>query len=99
MNIIERDIVLKKGKEFRNRRVLIVGMARSGVAAAALANEIGAVVTITDTKKREELGDVLSPLAGTGICEAPGEDGTARVKDSDLVMISPGVPLNAPVVR
>ena len=68
MNIIERDIVLKKGKEFRNRRVLIVGMARSGVAAAALANEIGAVVTITDTKKREELGDVWpapsKPLLG-----------------------------------
>ena len=99
MKITERDIVMKKGTEFAFRKVLIVGMARSGVAAAALANEIGASVTVTDTKKREELGDALAPLEGTGICEALGEDGTARVKDSDLVMISPGVPLNAPVVR
>ena len=99
MKITERNIVMEKGKEFAFKRVLIVGTARSGVAAAALANEIGASVTITDTKKREELGDALSPLDGTGILEALGEDGTARVKDSDLVMISPGVPLSAPVVR
>ncbi|MBR6706375.1 MAG: UDP-N-acetylmuramoyl-L-alanine--D-glutamate ligase [Clostridia bacterium] len=99
MKITEREIVLKKGTVFKGRKMLIVGMARSGVAAAALANEIGAIVTITDTKKREELGEALSPLDGTGVCEALGEDGTARVKDSDIVMISPGVPLNAPVVR
>ena len=99
MKITEREIVLKKGTAFKGRKMLIVGMARSGVAAAMLANEIGAFVTVTDTKKREELGDALSPLDGTGICEALGEDGTARVKGSDIVMISPGVPMNAPVVR
>ena len=99
MKITERGIVMEKGTEFRGRRVLIVGMARSGVAAAALANEIGAFVTVTDTKKREEIVDALSPLEGLGIREAFGEDGTARVKENDLVMISPGVPLNAPVVR
>ena len=98
MKITERGCVMKKGTEFTGKKVLIVGMARSGVAAAALANEIGAVVTVTDTKKREELGEALSPLNGLGVREAFGENGTARVKENDLVIISPGVPLNAPVV-
>lgn len=98
MNIVERVSVTEKGKDLRGKRILVVGMARSGVAAAALANELGARVTVTDSKPYEALAEAFRPLEGLDITSALGENGVDRVKDSDLVLLSPGVPLTAPVV-
>ena len=48
--------------DFEKKKVLVVGMARSGVAAAQLLRASGAVVTVNDSKTEEELGQQLSPL-------------------------------------
>ncbi len=98
MKILEQAIVTEKGKGFRGKRVLIVGMARSGVAAAALAEAVGAQVTITDTKSAEALREALAPLEGLDITRALGENGVARAGENDLVILSPGVPQDAAVV-
>ena len=50
--------------DFEKKNVLVVGMARSGVAAAQLLRASGAVVTVNDSKTEEELGQQLSPLEG-----------------------------------
>ncbi len=99
MDILEREIIGEKGKGYKNKRILVVGMARSGVAAAALACAIGADVTVTDAKEADALSEAVRPLEGLRIKRAFGEDGTARVGENDLVLISPGVPMDAKVVK
>ena len=47
---------------YENKKVLVVGMARSGVAAAQLLRAYGAEVTVNDSKSEEELGSQLRPL-------------------------------------
>ena len=49
---------------WEGKRVLVVGMARSGVAAAQLLRASGAYVTVNDSKSEEELGEQLSSLDG-----------------------------------
>ena len=49
---------------YENKKVLVVGMARSGVAAAQLLRAYGAEVTVNDSKSEEELGSQLRPLEG-----------------------------------
>ena len=48
--------------DFDQKKVLVVGMARSGVAAAQLLRDCGADVTVNDSKSEEELGAQLYPL-------------------------------------
>ena len=59
-------------EKFADKRVLVVGMARSGVAAARLLHRAGAKVVINDSKTAEVLGDALAPLAGLDIEYALG---------------------------
>ena len=48
---------------YDQKKVLVVGMARSGVAAAQLLRASGAVVTVNDSKPESELGDQLKRVA------------------------------------
>ncbi len=92
-------VMMRPDFDIRGKRILVVGMARSGVAAALLARQKGADVTVNDIKTEETLGDVLDPLKGGEIRFCLGNDGTAELERYDLVIISPGVPLSAPVVQ
>ncbi len=84
--------------KLEKKRVLVVGMARSGIAAAQLLMHHGAVPMLNDTKKREAFADILLPLENT-TCEFHlGEDPIPLLDTADLVVISPGVPLTAPIV-
>jgi UDP-N-acetylmuramoylalanine--D-glutamate ligase len=67
--------------ELKDRRVVVVGMARSGVAAVRLLQQEGALVRAVDEKP---MGEVLGVKV-----EAQTE---AVFRDADLVVISPGVP-------
>ena len=81
------------------KRVLIVGMARSGIAAAQLLCREGAAVTVNDMKPREAFGEKLDALNGLPISFRMGEDGIDALKNQDLLVISPGVPIDAPIVK
>ena len=81
------------------KKVLMVGMARSGVAAAEMLCREGALVTVTDPKTAEALGERLAPLAGMPILWCLGEDGTEAVRGQEMVVMSPGVPPDVPVAR
>ena len=48
--------------EIQNKRIMICGMARSGIAAAKLLLDLGAVVTISDLKEEEKFGSDLDCL-------------------------------------
>ncbi|MEK9142465.1 MAG: UDP-N-acetylmuramoyl-L-alanine--D-glutamate ligase [Nitrospirota bacterium] len=73
-------------------RVTVVGLARSGVAAARLLEEVGAVVTVTDRKDRRELLGVLDSLNQATTRVVLGKDYEGALDTAELVVISPGVP-------
>ena len=80
------------------KRILTVGMARSGIAAAELLHSLGACPILSDTKPEEAFGDQLEHLRELGCEFRLGEDQVALVEECDGVVLSPGVPLKAPVV-
>jgi UDP-N-acetylmuramoylalanine--D-glutamate ligase len=77
------------------REALVVGLARSGLAAARLLRARGARVTVTDRRGAAELGPQLAAL-GDGYRLALGGHDAAHFTGADLVVVSPGVPLAAP---
>ena len=80
-------------------QVLIVGMARSGIALAQLLCRQGACVTVNDMKDEASFGDKLNGLKEMPICFRLGENGLAALEGKDLLIISPGVPIDAPIVK
>jgi len=75
-----------------NKRVIVCGMARSGIAAARLLARRGAVVTISDMKPADAFGDTLDELRSLGCVFALGEGPQAHLADQDMMIISPGIP-------
>ena len=82
--------------EFEGLRVAIVGMARSGLAAAEVLAARGARVTLVDGKPAEEL---VAALAWAHEREIPALAGTQSVGDVELVVTSPGVRWDAPILE
>jgi UDP-N-acetylmuramoylalanine--D-glutamate ligase len=80
---------VEKAFDVRNRRVVVVGAARSGVAAARLLAQRGARVTLTDLRPTIEAAPALQ-AAGVAI-EAGGHQ-PETLANADLVVVSPGVP-------
>ena len=84
---------------YENKKVLVVGMARSGIAAAQLLRANGALVTINDSKTEEELGEALSVLEGLQLERRLGCPAEGLLEGQDVLVISPGISINAPFVR
>ena len=84
-----------------NKKVLIIGMARSGLAAASTLTRQGALVSLYDQKPKENLLEELKTLSGLNIDFYLGGQEPEISRDSfDLVVTSPGVPLSAsPVAK
>ncbi len=77
------------------QRVTVVGAARSGIAAAELLQQRGARVRISDSRTDLEGADALR---AAGIELELGGHGEAGFASSDLVVVSPGVPLEQPAI-
>ncbi len=78
--------------ELSGKRVVVVGIGASGVAAARLCVRRGARVTATDAKTAGQLGDDARALAGEGVTLVLGGHEEALLASADLVVVSPGVP-------
>ena len=81
------------------KKVLIIGAARSGIAAAKFLWSRGAVVALTDQKPLEKWSPEALALKGSGIGLLPGEPPGWLLDRLDLVVVSPGVPANIIPVR
>ena len=79
-------------QNYEGKKVLVVGMARSGVAAAKLLHKAGAKVIINDNKTAEQLGDTLLPLSGLDIEYKLGCPAGECLVGIDAMIISPGIP-------
>ena len=85
--------------QYADKKVLVVGMARSGVAAAQLLCRAGAHVIVNDSKTREELGDALLPLEKLPIEWKLGMPAAEALSGVQVLVISPGIPDTAPFVK
>lgn len=85
--------------ELRNKRVLVVGLARTGVATALFCAARGARVTATDARSENDLGDSLAPLRAAGVSLELGGHREETILDADLIIPSPGVPADAPLLQ
>lgn len=92
--------------QLQEKRVTVFGLNRSGVAVAKLLRSYGATVTVTDTRSAEALSTEIAALN-----ESPKSDDTCNlyrkffdghpaecIADADFIVVSPGVPLNIPML-
>ena len=79
-----------------DKRVLVVGLGKSGVASALFLKSKGARVTVSDTKPSDQLKDEIPVLLDQGIAVETGGHGERTFGGQDLIVVSPGVPTDAP---
>jgi UDP-N-acetylmuramoylalanine--D-glutamate ligase len=82
--------------ELNGKRVLVVGLGKSGVASALFLKSHGARVTVSDTKSGDELRNEIPVLLDNGISVETGGHGDRTFRGQDLIVVSPGVPVDAP---
>src|SRR5208282_1766340 len=77
--------------QLKGKNILIVGLARTGVALCRFLAAKGTRLTVTDQAPPQALEEPRREIAGLGVAEALG---TARPvwRGSDLIILSPGVP-------
>ncbi len=84
--------------ELKNKRVLVVGLGKSGLAAALFLRDRGARVTVSDTRSAQALAKEIPALMDAGIAVELGGHGLLTFRRQDLIVVSPGVPLETPEV-
>ena len=82
--------------EVRDKRILVVGLGKSGAAAALFLEARGARVTVSDSKPQTQLRGLIPQLLDKGIAVETGVHGERTFRDQDLIVVSPGVPVDAP---
>ena len=85
--------------ELRKKRVLVVGLARTGVATALFCARHNAIVSATETRSENELGDAAAQLREAGVALEFGGHTERMFLAQDLVIPSPGVPADDAFLR
>src|SRR5437773_11580573 len=86
--------------DLHGKRVLVVGLGRSGVASALFLKAHGAQVTVSDAKSEDHLRQEIPALLDEGITVETGGHGERTFHNQDLIVISPGVPIDAePIIQ
>jgi len=85
--------------ELRNKRVLVVGLARTGVATSLFCAARGAQVSATDSRTELEIGEVVAKLRAAGVVLEFGDHHEKTFLEQDLIIPSPGVPADAALLQ
>lgn len=86
-----------KNFSLAGKKVAVLGFARSGQAAAKLAAKLGGAVFVSEHKPLDSLDEAARKNIDLYAHEAGGH--TARVSSSDIVVLSPGIPSDIPILR
>lgn len=81
--------------ELQNKRVLVVGLGKSGLAAARFLKSRGARVTVSDARPATLIAE-LRELLDEGFVVESGSHGLLTFRRQDLIVVSPGVPMTVP---
>jgi UDP-N-acetylmuramoylalanine--D-glutamate ligase len=82
--------------ELKNKKVLVVGLGKSGLSAALFLRRRGAQVTVSDVRSADQLAKEIPALIEAGIMVEAGGHGLLTFRRQDLIVVSPGVPLDTP---
>jgi UDP-N-acetylmuramoylalanine--D-glutamate ligase len=85
--------------ELRNKRVLVVGLGKSGKSAALFLRDQGARVTVSDSRSMAALEKEIPALLDAGIMVEAGGHGLLTFRRQDLIVVSPGVPYDTPELK
>ncbi len=85
----------------KDKRVLVVGLAVTGLPLVRVLSELGADIIVNDMKDHNALADTLNELEGLNASYILGRhpDGLKELGPIDLVVVSPGVPLDIPFIQ
>ncbi len=82
--------------DVNGKRVLVVGLGKSGVASALFLAAQGARVTVSDSKGPDQLRQEIPALLDRGVTVETGGHGERTFRQQDLIVVSPGVPVDVP---
>jgi UDP-N-acetylmuramoylalanine--D-glutamate ligase len=85
--------------ELKNKRVIVVGLARTGIATALFCAARGAIVTATESRKETELGIAIDVLRAAGVILELGGHQEKTFLEQDLIIPSPGVSTDSVYLR
>lgn len=83
--------------DFSGKKVLVVGLARSGMAAIRVLKKLGACITLSESKKKEDIKEI--DFLNENDVEIVGQDMSVFERDFDLVVKNPGVPYKSPMMQ
>jgi len=84
--------------EIKNKKISIIGAVRSGLGAAKLAKQLGAIPFVSDAGSEEKLKSSIEYLKNEKI-DFEISNHTEKVFDCDLMIVSPGVPSDSKVIK
>lgn len=90
---------MRNSNYFKNKKITIVGLARSGLACANLLHRVGAFVSVTDIEDNTQTQEAANRLCSGDILVELGKHSQNFIKHADMVVISPGVPPSALPVK
>ena len=83
--------------DLSGKKVLVVGLARSGMAAIRVLKKLGAEVTLSESKKKDDIKDI--GFLNENNVEIVGQDMAGFERDFDFVVKNPGVPYRSPMMQ
>lgn len=84
---------------YAGKHALVCGMAKSGIAAANLLCQSGAIVTLQDLKPREEIPEEAIALEQKGVHLYTGKNPDDIAGEQDLIVLSPGIPCDLDFIQ
>jgi len=80
--------------DLNGKKVLVVGLARTGIATAKFLKAKGSLVTATEVKPKEEMKEAVEELKGMDIATEWGGHRKETFLKQEMIVVSPGVDLN-----
>src|SRR5487761_1302472 len=89
-------IAKRETMELKGKKILVVGLGKSGLASALFLRSQGAQVTVSDVRSVDALARELPALLDAGVMVEAGGHGLLTFRRQDWIIVSPGVPLDTP---
>ncbi|MGM9992196.1 MAG: UDP-N-acetylmuramoyl-L-alanine--D-glutamate ligase [Candidatus Bruticola sp.] len=83
---------------YKNKKIAIIGMGKSGLALAEVLKGRGAEVLVSDSRKAEQLAEAIDALQHLGVAYECGGH-SDEIFNSDIIVISPGVSIHSPLIE